>query len=61
MEGSDVVRLGLILAISTEVEGMKAANKTAEMYNQSLPYNDDNFNIKAEELRNVAQSHPDQL
>ena len=56
METSDVIRLGLILAVQAEIEGMKTAN-----YQRSKLYTDDDFQAKAEELRNISYCHEQQL
>lgn len=61
MESSDVKRLGLILAVQAEIEGMKAANEDCKIYNSNMTYQEYSFVAKAEELKNIAYSHADQL
>lgn len=61
MNTYDIKRLALVLAVQAEIEGMKAENTNREMFGMSLAFNDDNFNIKAEELRDLANKHDDQL
>lgn len=43
MKDSSVKRLGMILAVQAEVEGMKALNKTREMCGDALAYDDAAF------------------
>lgn len=57
----DIRRLALVLAISAEVEGMKANNKIHEMNNAVPPFNNSDFQQKAEQLRNLAYCHDQQL
>jgi hypothetical protein len=54
-------RLALILAVQAEIEGMKAENTQRKQLNQSMAYVDKDFSIKAEELRNLAYAHEEQL
>lgn len=61
MGSSDVRRLALVLAIQAEVEGMKADNQYRECRGESISYGDNEFVSKAEELRNLAHAHDDQL
>lgn len=61
MEGSDVKRLALIFAIQAEIEGMKAFNTERENNGEALGYDESAFNQAAEELRNIAYCHEDQL
>ena len=55
MESYDIKRLGLILAIQAEIEGMKIENETGISYDQR------HFDEKAEQLRNLATCHGEQL
>lgn len=56
MNEYDIKRLALIFAIQAEIEGMKVSNKIVEgTYSKSF------FDTKAEELRNLAYSHNEQL
>jgi len=61
MEQGDVIRLSLTLAIQAEIEGMKADNNDRMLRSESSAYTDADFCAKAEELRNIAYSHEDQL
>lgn len=58
MNEYDVKRLALVLAIQAEIEGMKAENS---QYESSQPHPISKFNEKAEELRNLAYTHNEQL
>lgn len=57
----NVRRLALVLSVQAEIEGMKAENMIREQNNESMAYNGDEFVYKAEELRNLAYSHNEQL
>lgn len=57
----DVKRLALVLALQSEIEGMKAENACREMEGHSLSYNEGHFQEMAEKLRIVAYSHDHQL
>jgi hypothetical protein len=62
MESADVRRLAMVLAVQAEIEGMKAANELHKQeYGGGIEYQDKYFQEKAEELRNLAYSHDDQL
>ena len=61
MNEYDVKRLALVLAIQAEIEGMKAENKQREMMNESQAYVCSDFQAYAEELRNIAYKHNEQL
>ena len=61
MESADVKRFGLILAIQAEIDGMKVANAERDLPSEAATYNDEDFQEKAEELRNIAQCHNEQL
>lgn len=61
MTTADVKRLGLILAIQAEIEGMKAHNKVCELNGSTEMYNENTFYKKAEELRDIVNKHDDQL
>jgi hypothetical protein len=58
MNEYDVKRLALILAVQAEVEGMKAIN-AQRVFDQE--YTMEDFQKKAEELRNLAYCHNEQL
>ncbi len=57
----NVKRLALVLAVQAEIEGMKAENIMREQNNESPAYGSSQFNDKAEELRNLAYAHNEQL
>jgi hypothetical protein len=52
-----VRRLALILSVQAEIEGMKARNITRLDRGDALAYSDEDFQMKAEQLRNLAHSH----
>ena len=56
-----IKRLGLILAIQAEIEGMKASNDQRMITHESLAYTEDHFQSRAEELRNIVAMHEDQF
>ena len=58
MTEQDVKRLACVLAVQAEIEGMKA-KKTQGIEHQM--YTEIDFYTKAEELRNLAYIHNDQL
>jgi len=58
MNEYDIKRLALILAIQSEIEGMKAENR---QHKDSEPYAESDFRYKAEELRNLAYCNNEQL
>lgn len=57
MNEYDVKRLALILAVQSEIEGMKAENMQREQLGYSMAYTDSDFCGKAEELRTLANKH----
>lgn len=57
----DVKRLALILAVQAEIEGMKFENMQREQNNYSHAYTDQDFQDKANDLRNLAYMHDEQL
>jgi len=61
MNTYDVKRLALILAVQTEIEGMKAENKQREILGNSMAYTEEDFIDKASELRNLSYCHDEQL
>lgn len=61
MNEMDVRRFGLILAIQTEVEAMKTANSERDLPSEAAVYCEADFQAKAEELRNTAYCHNEQL
>ncbi len=61
MTDVDVRRLGLILAIQAEVEGMKARNDQRKHCRSVMAYSMEEFQEKAEELRNIVYCHEEQL
>ena len=55
-------RLALVLAIQAEIEAMKLRNKQVGVeYANELGYSPEHFFQKAEELRNIAAAHDQQL
>ena len=57
----DVKRLGLILAVQAEIEGMKSENELRKSSGESMAYTGEDFQVKAEELRNISYCHEFQL
>jgi hypothetical protein len=58
MEESDIKRLGLILAIQAEIEGMKAENL---LCGDTPMYQNNRFLEKAEQLKSIVYCHKDEL
>ena len=61
MNEYDIKRLALILAVQAEIEGMKVENLQREQNNYTPVYSDNHFQNKAEELRELAYKHNEQL
>lgn len=61
MNEYDVRRLGLLLAIQAEIEGMKIANAERNLPMQVAAYDEKDFQAKAEELRNASYCPDQQL
>jgi hypothetical protein len=61
MNNYDVKRLALVLSIQAEIEGMKAENIQREAQRLAQAYGDEQFQYMAEELRNMAAKHDEQL
>lgn len=61
MDEFDVRRLGLILAIQAEIEGMKAENKQRDQLGHSMAYTYGDFCEKAEEMREITYRANHQL
>lgn len=61
MNEYDIKRLALVLALQSEIEGMKAANEYCKIENHKPAYIGYDFSKKAEELRTLAYKHNDQL
>lgn len=61
MNEYDIKRLALILAIQAEIEGMKAENYQRIVLDYSPAYGDENFQEKAQELRDLAYKHNNKL
>lgn len=61
MNETEVKRLGLILAIQAEIEGIKATNQHTMACDNYICYDEHHFYEKAEELRELCYKHPDQL
>lgn len=61
MNEYDVKRLALVLAVQAEIEGMKAANTFQQNNGYNNRYGEQDFKIKATELRYIASMHKEQL
>lgn len=61
MEHYEAKRLALVLAVQAEIEGMKAENMQRQAVGSSMAYDDKSFCDKADELRNLAYCHDEQL
>ena len=57
----NVKRLALVLSIQAEIEGMKATNKKRELEEYAILYVCADFDAKAEELKELAYKHDEQL
>ena len=54
MNEFDVRRLGFILSIQAEIEGMKADNEIYKLAHVNPAYNENDFQQKADELKDYA-------
>lgn len=61
MKTADIKRLGLILAVQAEIEGMKSENMQREQQGFSMAWTETDFCQKAEEIRDIVNKHDDQL
>ena len=61
MTNQGVKRLALVLAINAEIEGMKAENAQREQLGNSVACGDYSFQIKADELRKIANKTDEQV
>lgn len=61
MKTANIKRLGLILAVQAEIEGMKSENTLRERQGYSLAYDETDFCQKAEEIREIVNKHDGQL
>lgn len=61
MENYDVVRLGMLLAVQAEIEGLKVKNREQIALGMAPAYGEQHFRDKAEELRNISHCHAHQL
>ena len=61
MDSYDVRRLALVLAVQAEIEGMRVENIMSKYYTRTIVYDEKKFKEKAEQLRNLAASHNEQL
>ena len=61
MNEYDVKRLGLILALQAEIEGMKVENLVREQDNLAVAYDNSQFQHMAEQLRELSYAHNEQL
>lgn len=60
MEISNIRRLGLILSVQAEIEGMKSENEDRKQNGDAMAYGDEAFCAKAGELSNLVYC-PDEL
>ena len=56
-----IYRLGLILAIQAEIEGMKVENAQCVSNGYTPPYGFEHFQEKQQEIENATHSHIEQL
>lgn len=56
MEETDVKRLGYILAVQAEIEGMKVDNEVRESRGEAHSYFQDDFDRQAGRLRDIASA-----
>jgi len=61
MDTYDVRRLALIFAVQAEIDGMNTTNYTSINTDGVIYWDENHFKEKAEELRNLAASHNEQL
>lgn len=61
MSEYDIKRLALILAVQAEIEGMKAENHRCSILGYEPAFDNLRFRRAAEELRELAHKHNDQL
>ena len=59
MNNYSIKRLALVLALQAEIEGMKLANSQQDYGHE--PYTNKDFQNKAEQLRELAYKHDEQL
>ena len=61
MDNYDVKRLALVYACQAEIEGMKAENRALKYYGDPIKWGNDDFQAKADEMKNIAYANNDQL
>jgi len=61
MNEYNIKRLALVFAVQAEIEGMKFDNLQREQFNESHAYTATDFEVKAEELRELSSKHNEQL
>lgn len=61
MNKFDIKRLGLILAIQAEIEGMKAENAYSAANGREPIYDEKDFVYMAEQLRNIVNKKDEEL
>ena len=61
MKTADIKRLGFILAVQAEIEGMKVTNSERLANGLSPAYDEYSFSCMAEEIRDIVNKHDDQL
>lgn len=61
MEQLEIKRLGLILAVQAEIEGMKIENLQRDYPFQAAVYSGDDFQAKADEIKNIVYANESQI
>lgn len=61
MTDAGVKRLILVSALEAEMQGMIAENKQREIEDKSMAYTDESFATLAEQMREIAYKHDEQL
>lgn len=61
MDYYDIRRFGLILALQSEIEAMKAENEIRKHQGLAPAYGEDQFYNKAEEIRSIVYSPNEKL
>ena len=61
MNEYDVIRLALVLAVNAEIEGMKAENLFRVHRGEQIAWDEKQFQEMAENLRQLAYKHNEEL
>lgn len=61
MNKFDIKRLGLIIAVQAEIEGMKAANARRAAIGGDSVYDEYHFDKRAEEIREIINKKDEEL